>query len=89
MSSINKLFWLPRFERDYKKLTKEAKQKVDNALIKMERNLHYPSLVTKRIRGTEDIWEARASESLRITFTLKGNEIYLRTVGEHDVLKNP
>ena len=89
MSSINKLFWLPRFERDYNKLPKEDKESVNKALLKMEKDLHYPSLVVKKIQGTPNIWEARASQSLRITFTWERNEIYLRTVGHHGILKNP
>ena len=89
MSSINKLFWLPRFERDYKKLSPSDKEKVNQALFKMEADLKYPSLAVKKIRGTEDIWEARASLFLRLTFTRTGNEIYLRTVGQHDILRNP
>lgn len=89
MSSTNKLFWLPRFKRDYRKLIPQAKEKINNALIKMEADLQYPSLCVKKIKGTPDIWEARSSDSLRITFTLKGNEIYLRTAGEHDILKSP
>ena len=89
MSSINRLFWLPRFKRDYRKLPHQAKEKVNNALLRMETNLQHPSLCVKKVKGTPNIWEARASDSLRITFTLKGNQIYLRTVGEHDILKNP
>ena len=89
MSSTNKLFWLPRFQRDYKKLSHQSKEKINNALIRMETNLHHTSLSVKKIKGTYDIWESRASDSLRITFNLRGNEIYLRTVGKHDVLKNP
>lgn len=88
MSSINKLFWLPRFERGYKKLPHDSKEKVNNALLRMEKDLHYPSLVVKKMKGTADIWEARASGSLRITFNLEGDKIYLRTVGHHDILKN-
>lgn len=87
MNLINKLFWLPRFKRDYRKLSRQAKEKINNALIRMETNLQYPSLYVKKVKGTPDIWEARASDSLRITFTLKGDEIYLRTAGEHDILK--
>ena len=89
MSSTNKLFWLPHFERDYKKLSPEAKEKVNKALLKIEKALRYPSLGIKKIKGTQNIWEARVSQSLRITFTLEGNAIYLRTVGQHDILKNP
>lgn len=89
MSSTNKLFWLPRFERDYKKLPPDEKERVNKALVKMEKDLRYPSLFVKKMKGTENIWEARASDSLRITFSLEGNGIYLRTVGQHDILKNP
>ena len=88
-STKNRLFWLPHFERDYKKLSFQEKERVNQALLKMESGLHYPSLAVKKIKGTENIWEVRASLSLRITFTLLGNEVYLRTVGRHDVLKNP
>lgn len=89
MSSINKLFWLPRFERDYRKLSPADKERVNKALLKMEKDLRYPSLFVKKIKGTENIWEARASDTLRITFSLEGNRIYLRTAGRHDILKNP
>ena len=89
MSSINKLFWLPRFERDYKKLPPLDREKVNKALVKMEKDLHYPSLFIKKMKGTENIWEARASDSLRITFSREGNGVYLRTTGHHDILKNP
>ena len=53
----------------------------------MEKDLKYPSLQTKKIKGAEGIWEARVSQSLRITFNLEKNTIILRTVGEHDILK--
>jgi mRNA-degrading endonuclease RelE of RelBE toxin-antitoxin system len=89
MSSTNKLFWLPRFERDYKKLPPAEKERVNKSLVKMEKDLRYPSLFIKKMKGTANIWEARASDSLRITFSLEGNGIYLRTVGQHDILKNP
>ena len=49
MNSTNKLFWLPRFERDYKKLSKEDKKKVNKTLLKMEEDLNYPSLVVKKL----------------------------------------
>ena len=87
MSSRNKLIYLPRFKRDYKKLPIPSRERVKNALFQMEKDLRYPSLQVKKIKSTKDIWEARASESLRITFNLEGDTIILRTVGEHDILK--
>jgi len=88
MNSINKFTWLPRFRRDYKKLTSQSQKRINQALLQMERDLKHPSLETKKLKGTNYIWEARASKSLRITFNLKGKLIILRTVGEHKMKKN-
>jgi len=89
MNLIYKFVWLPRFNRDYKKLTPQSKKRINHALLQMERDLEHPSLETKKLKGTNSIWEARASKSLRITFNLKGKLIILRTVGEHKVLNRP
>jgi len=89
MNSINKFAWLPRFRLDYKKLTPQSQQRIKQALLQMEGDLKHPSLETKKLKGTNSIWEARASKSLRITFNLKGKLITLRTVGEHKILNQP
>jgi len=89
MSSINKFVWLPKFKRDYNKLTPQSQIKVNHSLLQMERDLKHPSLETKKLKRTNSIWEARASKSLRITFDLKGKLIILRTVGEHKILNRP
>ena len=89
MSSINKFFWLPRFKRDYKKLTPQSQKRINQTLSQMERDLKHPSLETKKLKRTNSIWEARVSKSLRITFNLKGKLIILRTVGEHKILNRP
>jgi len=36
------------------------------------------------MQGTDYIWEARASLSLRITFQIEGDTIILRNIGHHD-----
>jgi len=89
MSSINKFIWLLRFRRDYKKLTPQSQKRINQALLQMERDLKHPSLEIKKLKGTNSIWEARASKSLRITFNLKGKLIIFRTVGEHKILNRP
>ncbi len=89
MNSINKFIWLPKFKRDYKKLTPQSQKRINQALVQMERDLKHPSLETKKLKRTNTIWEARASKSLRITFNLKGKLIILRTVGEHKILNRP
>lgn len=86
MSSINKFVWLPRFRRDYKKLTLQSRKRINQSLLHMERDLKHSSLDTKKLKGTNSIWETWATKSLRITFNLKGRLIILRTVGEHKIL---
>ena len=86
---MNKFIWLPRFKRNYKRLTPQSQKRINQALLQMEIDLKYPSLEVKKLRGTDSIWEARASKSLRITFNLKGNIIILRTIGEHKILHRP
>ncbi|OIO37145.1 MAG: hypothetical protein AUJ75_04700 [Candidatus Omnitrophica bacterium CG1_02_49_10] len=89
MSSKHSFVYLPHFKRDYKKLSLEVKEKVQKAILRMGEDLKYPGLRVKKIKGTDSIWEARASQSVRLTFNLQGNTIILRTVGEHDILKRP
>ena len=79
----------PRFERSFAKLTKTEMQSVRKALTLLTENLGHPSLQVKKMQG-RDIWEARASARLRMSFDIVGDVIYMRHVGEHDkVLKNP
>jgi len=89
MNSINKFIWLPRFKRDYKKLTPQSQKRINQAFLQMEIDLKHPSLETKKLKGTNSIWEARVSKGLRITFNLKSKLIILRTVGEHKILNRP
>jgi mRNA-degrading endonuclease RelE of RelBE toxin-antitoxin system len=89
MNSINKFVWLPRFRQDYKKLSPQFQKRINQALLPMERDLKHPSLETKKLKGTNSVWEVKTSKSLRITFNLKGNLIILRTVGEHKILNRP
>ncbi len=79
-----------RFRRAYRSLASEEQKRVQNALLRMAENLRHPGLRVKRIRGTQGIWEARASRALRLTFEVEGNKIILRNVGSHDAtLKKP
>jgi len=42
------------------------------------------------MEGRQNVWEARPSKRLRMTFELKEGIIIVRNVGEHDkVLKKP
>ena len=66
-----------------------TQKRINQALLQMERDLKHSSLETKKLKGTNSIWETRASKSLRITFNLKSKLIILRTVWEHKILNRP
>ncbi len=78
-----------RFERSFARLTKTEMKTVWKAVELLADNPRHPGLQVKKMKG-KDIWEARVSARLRMTFDVVGDIIYMRHVGEHDkVLKNP
>ncbi len=79
-----------RFKKAWTQLTKTEKIFGRKAITYLATDIRYPSLRTKKIKGVEGIWEARVSLSLRITFQIEGNIIFLRNIGRHDAtLSNP
>ena len=79
-----------RIQKAYQSLTADDQGRVQKAIRLMSGDLRHPGLRVKRIKGTQGIWEARASKSLRITFETEGNALILRNVGHHDqTLKKP
>jgi mRNA interferase RelE/StbE len=80
----------PSFKKAYQKLPEQIKTKIAKQLELMSLNFRHPSLHTKRIQGTDGIWEARVDYSYRMSFEILDDTIYLRVVGNHDdVLKKP
>lgn len=79
-----------RFRRAYRKLTPAERDRVSEAIERMVADLTHPSLRVKRMQGTAELWEARASAALRITFIRISGGISLSNVGAHDpTLKRP
>lgn len=79
-----------QFEQAYENLTQAEKRSVRKATTLLGENPKHPSLRVKKMQGREDLWEARASHRLRMTFEMAGETIVMRNVGEHDkVLKRP
>lgn len=79
-----------RFKEAYRDLLKSIQRKTDRQLLFFTENMKHPSLHTKKIKGTQGIWEARINLHYRLTFEFIEETIFLRVVGNHnEVLKNP
>jgi mRNA-degrading endonuclease RelE of RelBE toxin-antitoxin system len=79
-----------RFKRAAKKLDQPDRERLARALERLAIDLRHPSLRVKRVQGTASVWEARASDELRITFEMIDGGVLLRNVGRHDAtLRSP
>ena len=82
--------YVPRFKRAYRKLGPADRRRVDEAIRRFAADPAHSSLRVKKLQGMSDIWEARASDSIRITFQRDGDTVTLRNVGAHDpTLRQP
>lgn len=84
-----KLFRTARFKKLYKKLPQPIKKKITRQLKYLAHDFRHPSLRVKKMTGRPDIWEAAVDYHNRFTFKIVGDQIILRAVGPHDVLRNP
>jgi mRNA interferase RelE/StbE len=81
---IVKITRTARFKKAWKELSREEKSLARKAPGNLIEDLRYPALRVKKIQGVGNIWEARASRSLRITFEIKKDTVILRNTGRHD-----
>lgn len=80
----------PRFDRAYKKLPREVRERFKEKLRLLEAsNFTYPSLRIKKIKGTPNIWEASIDMNHRFTFERIEDGIRLRVIGPHKVIGTP
>ncbi len=75
------------FEADYRRLPKDIQEGVNDAIRLFQQNPRHPSLHTKKLKGTKDIWESRVTRNYRVTFEWEGELVTFRRVGAHDILK--
>ncbi|MCL2221618.1 MAG: cytotoxin [Oscillospiraceae bacterium] len=77
-----------KFKKHYKKLSAPEKKQVAGKLVLLSKNPTHPSLRTKRIQGTDRLFESSANMDVRIIWYYEGDKlIALIDVGHHDVLK--
>jgi mRNA-degrading endonuclease RelE of RelBE toxin-antitoxin system len=78
------------FEKAWKTLEENEKKRAAKTLQNLIVNIRYPALRLKKIQGVHNIWEARVSHSIRMTFQIQDDVIILRNIGRHDeTLKKP
>ena len=77
-----------RFKKAWEQLTKVEKSLARKAITNLAMDIRYPALRVKKIKGVGNIWEARVSINLRITFLVEKDTILLRNIGRHDSTLN-
>jgi len=82
------LTFTDRFQKNFKKLSDTEKKQLKNKLTLLTENPMHPSLRTKRIQGTSDLFECSVNMDIRIIWYYEGDTmIILVDVGHHDILR--
>jgi mRNA-degrading endonuclease YafQ of YafQ-DinJ toxin-antitoxin module len=78
-----------RFQKHFKNLTDQEKKQLKSKLTFLSTNPSHPSLRTKRIQGTSNLFECSVNMDIRIIWYYEGETmIILLDVGHHDILKH-
>ncbi|HHW74603.1 MAG TPA: type II toxin-antitoxin system mRNA interferase toxin, RelE/StbE family [Firmicutes bacterium] len=78
-----------RFQKHYRSLADKEKRQLAHKLELMAENPAHPSLRTKRIQGTTDLFECSVNMDIRIIWHYEGDKmIILLDVGRHNILKH-
>lgn len=77
-----------RFKKSFKKLTLAEKQLFYSKLKLLINNYQHPSLRTRKIQGTELLYESSINMSIRIIWHFLEDElIVMIDIGHHDILR--
>jgi len=78
----------PRFQKHFKTLTQQEKSQLMKKLKLLAEYPAHPSLRTKRVQGTDELYECSVNMDIRVIwFYEDGAMIILLDVGHHDILK--
>lgn len=75
------------FLRDYRELPVEIRERVDKQLRLLIEDFRHPSLRLKKLKGT-DKFEIRITKGYRLTMRFNKEQLELRRVGTHDILRD-
>ena len=83
-----KFTFTKRFQKHYRSLVDKEKRQLKNKLELLAEDPAHPSLRTKRIQGTTDLFESSVNMDIRIIWYYEGDKmIILLDVGRHNILK--
>ena len=83
-----KFTYTNRFQKHFKTLASQEKNQIMKKLELLAKNPSHPSLRTKRIQGTDDLFESSVNMDIRIIWYYESDiMIILADVGRHDILK--
>ena len=66
-----------RFQKHFKDLTTQEKKQLQNKLQLLAENPMHPSLRTKRIQGTGDLFECSVNMDIRIIWYYEGDKMII------------
>lgn len=79
-----------RFVKQYSRLPKTIRSKVDKALRLLDADFKHPGLRSHPLQGIGGVFEAYVDVKYRMTFERRGDIFVMRNVDNHDeCLKNP
>ena len=77
-----------RFQKHFKNLNTNEKKQFKNKLTIFAQNQMHPSLRTKRVQGTKDLFEFSVNMDIRVIWFYEGDALVaLIDIGHHDILK--
>ena len=76
------LRFTPQAEKSYKKLSSILQKKADKQFFYLLANYRHPSLRARKM--TTGLFEGRIDYQYRFTFEVKGEIVYILSLGPHD-----
>lgn len=82
-----KITYSKDLKKHYKKLSETKKKQTKKKIKFFVKNPTHPFLKTKKIQGTDGIWESSVNMDIKIICFYENNElIFLLDIGHHDIL---
>jgi mRNA-degrading endonuclease RelE of RelBE toxin-antitoxin system len=82
------VFFSNRFKKSFKKLHENEKKLFYKKLSLFVENHRHPGLRTKKIQGSEILFESSINMSIRVIWTYREEcIIFMLDIGHHDILK--